>query len=121
MCVPGATPPRAVAEESSALPRHMTEPVMRFDRGRTIRRDDIATRQIDQMRQHRTTRRATQCRVEPDIETFDHSVDCLNARFEAIDDSRFTFSAMRDKGADMALRFGDRRPMGRPIDRVAAP
>src|ERR1700730_11924104 len=98
----------------------MAEPVMRVDRGRTVRRDDIATREIDQMRQHRTARGAAQRRGEPDGKTFDHKIYRLDARFEAIDDPRFALAAMGDKGADMPLRFGDRRAVGRPVDRVAA-
>ena len=86
---------------------------MRFDRGRTVRRDDIATREIDQMRQHRTARGAAQRRVEPDVKTFDHKIYRLDARFEAIDDPRFALAAMSPEFASATGAYW--LPLRRPI------
>jgi len=58
--------------------------------------------------------------VEAGIETFDNFVRRLHSRFQAIDDAGPRALAMRDKGPDMPLGLGDRRPVSRPIDRVLA-
>ena len=82
--------------------------------------DDVAGDQVDQMRLHRAAGGAAQRRVEPDIEPFDDRVDVSTAGFQAVEMPALALAAMRDEGADMSLRLGDRRAVRRPVDRIAA-
>src|SRR6516165_129094 len=69
---------------------------------------------------HRPPGRAVQPRLKPDIEPLDDRIDVPDTGRETIEDAGLALAAMRDEGADVRLRLGDRRAMGRPIDRVTA-
>src|SRR5690348_10934548 len=99
---------------ASAGPGDMPQAITSGDVGRRLARHDVAADQIDQMRQHRAAGGAVQRWVEPDIEPLDDRIDRLATRSEAIDDAGFALPAMRDEGADVALRLGDRRTVRRP-------
>src|SRR6516225_12031959 len=69
---------------------------------------------------YRPSGRAEQPRLKADIEPPDDCVDMPDTGREAVDDAGLALTAMGDESAPMGLRLGDRRPMGRPIDRVTA-
>src|SRR5580700_995590 len=95
----------------------MREPIGCVGAGRVLDRDHAALNQIDQMRQHRAPGGAFQVRVEPDIKPFDHRVDPSDAVAEAGEYPGLALAPVGDEGAHMRVRRGDRRPMGRPINR----
>src|SRR6516165_790776 len=106
--------------------RRMTPPsgaqqaITSVERWRPVARDDAAADQIDQMRVHRPSGRAVQPRLKPHIEPLDDRIDMSGAGGEAVEDAGLALTAMSNEGADVGLRLGDRRSVGRPIDSGAA-
>jgi hypothetical protein len=96
------------------------EAILNVEGRRPIALDDATADQIDQVRVDRTPRGASQPRLETDVESFDYCVDLSNAGAQAVEDAGFTLAPMGDKGADVLLGLGDRRPVGRPVDCVSA-
>src|SRR5215472_17429142 len=82
--------------------------------------DDAAADKVDQVRVHRPASRPLQPRLKPDIEPLDDRVDVPDTGAQTIEDAGLALAAMRNESADMGLRLGDCRSVGRPVDRVAA-
>src|SRR5207245_8584643 len=93
------------------------EPIVGVEGRRPVTFDDAAADEIDQMRMDRAPRGAAQPRLQADIEPFDDRVDLSHASGEAIENAGLALSAMGDEGADVGFGLGDRRAVGRPVDR----
>ena len=73
------------------------------------------------MRVHRSPGSPAQPRREAEIKRSTISSIRPMPPGQAVEDAGLALVAMGDEGVDMRLRLGDRRTVGRPIDRVAAP
>ena len=72
------------------------------------------------MRLDRTPGSPPQPRLKPDIEPLDDCVDMPAAGGQTVKDAGLALVPVGNEGTDMSLRFGDCRPVGRPINRLRA-
>src|SRR5208283_591760 len=112
---------RRVRRNRRIAPRSApNRPVEGVEGWRPVAGGDAAPDEIDQVGVDRPPGGAAQPRLESDIELAHDRIDLLDAVAQAVEDAGFALAAMSDEGADEPLRLGNRRSMGRPIDRAGA-
>src|ERR1700741_766479 len=91
---------------------------MRVEGRRPVALGDAAAGEIDQMRMDGTSGGAAQPRLQAGIEPFDDRLDPPDTGPQAVENSGFALATMGDEGADVILRLGYGRSVGRPIDHI---